>query len=221
MSFTQALLRQLAPLRASLGSLPFVRGLADGTLPMPRFQAYLLQDALYLRAYAQALTLAAARADRPEDAAFLTRMAQDTVAMEAAMQTTFLRTPPGQEAAVLPPAERGPVCQAYSDFILARTALDPFAVGLAALLPCFCLYQEVGVGIAATAQPDNPYGAWIATYRDPAFAEATETAVALTDRGAARAPAPVREAMAAAFTQAARYEWLFWDAAWRQHSWPT
>ncbi len=220
MSFTQTLMQQVAPLRASLASLPFVRGLAQGTLPTPLFQAYLIQDALYLQAYAQALTLAAARADRPEDAAFLGRMAQETVAMEAAMQTTFLQALPERQAAAPPTAERTPVCQAYSDFILARTALDPFAVGLAALLPCFCLYHEVGAGIAAAAQPDNPYRAWITTYQDPAFAEATDAAVALTDRAAQCATPPVREAMAAAFTQAARYEWLFWDAAGRQPRWP-
>ena len=44
---------------------PFVAGLTDGSLPRDRFRFYAVQDALYLREFARALSLAAARA--PED----------------------------------------------------------------------------------------------------------------------------------------------------------
>ena len=41
---------------------PFVAGLTDGTLPREAFRHYIVQDAHYLRGYARALALCAAKA---------------------------------------------------------------------------------------------------------------------------------------------------------------
>ena len=45
---------------------------------------------------------------------------------------------------------------------------------------------------AGRRRADHPYAAWIDTYADPAFAELTATAIALTDRAAAPASADQR-----------------------------
>jgi thiaminase/transcriptional activator TenA len=91
---------------------------------------------------------------------------------------------------------------------------------VAALLPCFWIYWDVGCAIAGTAAPDNPYRAWIDTYADPRFGEAVQAVIAAADRAAAGASNSVRERMLAAFTRAAQYEWLFWDGAYQRRSWP-
>src|SRR5262245_50669566 len=65
MTFTEELWREIAPIYAAILRHPFVRGLTDGSLPRESFQFYAVQDALYLREFARALSLAGARA--PED----------------------------------------------------------------------------------------------------------------------------------------------------------
>src|SRR5205823_9430160 len=60
--------------------------------------------------------------------------------------------------------------------------LDPWEVLVAALLPCFWIYWDVGCAIARTAAPQNPYKAWIDTYADERFGEAVRTVIAITDR---------------------------------------
>src|SRR5256884_9153062 len=65
MAFTDELWRGIEPIYAAILRHPFVRGLTDGSLPRESFQFYAVQDALYLREFARALSLAAARA--PED----------------------------------------------------------------------------------------------------------------------------------------------------------
>ena len=40
------------------------------------------------------------------------------------------------------------------------------------------------------------------------------------DRLAAQADPGTVERMHQAFATASRYEWMFWDAAWRQETWP-
>ncbi len=97
---------------------------------------------------------------------------------------------------------------------------EPWEVLVAALLPCFWLYWDVGSSIAKTAAPNNPYRAWIDTYADDGFGEAVRAVIATTDQAEAAASETVRDRMATAFIRSCQYEWLFWDGAWRQRSWP-
>jgi thiaminase/transcriptional activator TenA len=80
----------------------------------------------------------------------------------------------------------------------------------------------LGGGLRDQAARDhpNPYAAWIDNYADPAFGEATKRVCALVDAAAQEASPATRTAMARAFKQATRFEWMFWDSAWRRESWP-
>ncbi len=64
------------------------------------------------------------------------------------------------------------------------------------------------------------YQRWIDSYGSDDYQREVLLALELTDRvGLSLAP----EAEAAArrhFRTAARYEWMFWDAAYRQETWP-
>jgi thiaminase len=44
--------------------------------------------------------------------------------------------------------------------------------------------------------------------------------IAVFDAEAEAAGPRLREAMRARFLRSCRYEWMFWDAAWRQEQWP-
>lgn len=66
----------------------------------------------------------------------------------------------------------------------------------------------------------HPYAAWIETYADPAFAEATARAVTLADRAYAAASPAERIAMVAAFERSSRYEWMFFDQGTQLPTWP-
>ena len=56
--------------------------------------------------------------------------------------------------------------------LLATAYHEPWEVLMAALLPCFWIYWDVGNTIARKAAPDNPYRPWIDTYSDEAFGTA-------------------------------------------------
>ena len=66
MPFTTELWNAVSPIYAAILRHPFVTGLTDGSLPRETFRFYAVQDALYLREFARALSLAAARAPREE-----------------------------------------------------------------------------------------------------------------------------------------------------------
>lgn len=208
-----------APLYEAARTLPFNRALADGTLPMPAFRHYMIQDAHYLVGFAQALALAAAKSDQPGYVVQFAAAAAAAIEVERMLHTDFFSRfgVSTEEVAATPPT---PAAHHYICFLLASGFREPLAVHLAAMLPCFWMYREIGRDIHARASLDNPYRAWIDTYAGEEFSRAVDAMIEVTDVVWAEAGAKEQAAMHAAFTRAAQLEWMFWDSAYRDATWP-
>jgi len=141
------------------------------------------------------------------------------VAVEQALHGEYL-TQFGIDPAMLAAAEPSPDCLGYTSFLLAAAYHEPWEVLVAALLPCFWIYWDVGNTIARKASADNPYRAWIDTYSDEAFGAAVRAVIAATDRAADGTTAAIRERMMTGFIRSTQYEWLFWDGAYQRRGWP-
>ncbi|GAB3929649.1 aminopyrimidine aminohydrolase [Microlunatus endophyticus] len=206
---------------AAITGHPFLTGLADGSLPEPVFDRYLLDDAHYLTGYSAALAALSSRAIDPDGRLLLARSAAGAVEGERQLHRGHL-VPRGIDPDAPGAAEPSPTCVGYVESLRAAAALGPFAVGMAAVLPCFRVYAEVGAWIVAQRKPTagHPYRDWIDTYADPAFAEIVRSAEDYTDRLAEAAGRLEQAAMLAAYTRSTRFEWMFWDAAWRGERWP-
>jgi thiaminase (transcriptional activator TenA) len=217
--FSQEAWQATARLRAAIHALPFNAELAAGSLARDRFRHYITQDALYLGQFSRCLAIAAAKA--PDTALFqaFAQSALGAVAVERALHEHYLRQF-GIDPAALAAAEPAPDCLAYTSFLTATAYREPWPVLVAALLPCFWLYWDVGCAIAVKAAAGNPYRAWIDTYADPRFGERVEAAIAAADTAADGETPTGLAKMHAAFILACRYEWLFWDGAHRRRAWP-
>lgn len=193
--------------------LPFVKSLADGTLPMEKFMFYLRQDSLYLQTYFKVLSHIASRLGNGDYASAFIKFAADGVAVEQALHESFLK---GCRPS---PGEMSPACTLYTS-VLKSQSYEAVEVEAAAVLPCFWVYQRVGEEIYRNGcNPDNPYKAWIETYADEAFAASTKLAIEICDDLADKASPEVREKMTEIFTMCARLEWMFWDSAWNLEKW--
>ena len=208
-------------LRRAMMELPFTVELADGTLSRERFQFYLVQDARYLAGFGRALALAATRAPAEEDMAFFAGAVRESVVVERELHARYLRRF-GVSAEEVGRTETSPTCLAYTSYLLAVAQAGTYAELIAALLPCFWIYHEVGTQILdRQGAGDNPYREWIDTYADEEFGAAVATCRATVDRAAEAGTAHERSRMLAAFVRATEYEWMFWDSAYRMESWPT
>src|SRR5260370_16119672 len=67
---------------AAILAHPFLAGMTDGSLPADAFTFYVVQDALYLRRYAQALAAVATHAPDPAQTEMFARHAAGIVAVE-------------------------------------------------------------------------------------------------------------------------------------------
>ncbi|RMB04843.1 thiaminase II [Eilatimonas milleporae] len=208
-----------AALRRAIHDLPFNRDLADGSLTGDRFRFYMIQDALYLEQYARALATAAAKAPEPDAMERFALASQEALVVERALHGGFFETfgITADEAAAASPS---PTCYGYTNFLLSTAHTGSYEELVAAILPCFWIYWDVGRYIAGKTGPDNPYQAWIDTYSDADFGDAVEAVIAITNRAAATASATCRNAMLKAFRRSTQYEWMFWDSAYRLETWP-
>lgn len=216
MSWSGRLWAEIEPVYAQILAHPFLGGLADGSLDPAAFGHYLTQDALYLGDFARALAVLAAKAPTHADTAMLSRHAAGTVEVELALHAALLADLGVDPAA----ATAGPTTRAYTSYLLAAAYGASFAEGLAAVLPCYWIYAQVGTALVRRGSPQPRYQRWIDTYAGPEFEVLVGEVLELTDRiGVALDPGEQARARARVAT-AARYEWMFWDAAWRQESWP-
>ena len=200
---------------------PFIAALADGSLEEATFVRYLVDDAHYLEQYARVLALLAARAPDAVGIELFATSAVGAIAAERELHRGFLG-PRGLDPDVargvgdVPVPEPSTTGVAYTGYLLQLASSAPLEVAIAGVLPCFRVYAEVGASLQLRRAPGvHPYAAWIDTYADPEFQEAVDEVERYADllRGE-------RAAMLAAYETATRYEWMFWDAAWRGEHWP-
>ncbi|KAB1660272.1 bifunctional hydroxymethylpyrimidine kinase/phosphomethylpyrimidine kinase [Pseudoclavibacter chungangensis] len=196
----------IEPIRTATDELAFVRYLGDGTLDREAFVRYLAQDALYLREYARALAAASLLAPTPEEQAFWAASANGAIAAETELHAGRV----GHES--LFSAEPFDTTSAYVDHLLAFAARGDYLGLVAAILPCFWMYDDIGRRLAARRRPDHPFGDWLATYDDPAFAASTRSAIEIVTRHAAAVDGEERERMRRAFEVSARHELRFFAA---------
>lgn len=212
--FTDELWEEIAPIKKAIDQGQFVRGLGDGSLSQDKFNYYMVQDALYLAAYAKALAGLATFAHDPDDLVFWAEASANSIKVERELHASHVD--------VMAAATPSPTCRAYSDFLAAQLASGEYGIAAAAVLPCFWIYQVVGTELLDTAGDleKHPYGDWIGMYANPVFAEETKIVRGIVDRVAEGVLELQRQRMRDAFVQASRYEWMFWDAAWRMETWP-
>lgn len=192
---------------------PFVRGIADGSLPLPAFRRYLLQDYLFLVQFVRAYALAAFKAES------LDAFREKTSAIQALLHEMTLHI--GYcadwgiaEADVLKEPE-APQTVAYTRWVLDRGFTGDILDLEVALAPCAIGYGEIALRIEASPirrHGDNPYESWIAMYSGEEYQALARASAERIDRlgeshgGTARLPV-----LAATFEQAARLEADFWQ----------
>ncbi|MDO5676223.1 MAG: TenA family protein [Propionibacteriaceae bacterium] len=208
-----------AEIRRRIDELPLLVELADGSLDVNRFVEYLVQDDFYLRGYTRALAMLATRAPSPEAAGFWAGSASGAVAAEVEMHAGLMSDP--ALAGAPRPTVASPTTRAYVNMLQTMTAYEPYEVGVAAVLPCYWVYADVGARLAETASAvkDHPFGNWAAAYADPVFQNETRRAIELLDEAAAAVDDATRERMLTAFIDATYYEEQFWAKSYDQETW--
>lgn len=217
-SWSARLWTDIEPIFAAILTHPFITGLTDGSLDEDAFARYIAQDVHYLRDYARALAIVGAKAPTLVDTAMFARHAAEVFDVELALHSTLLPEL-GLDPTLLGAIPSTPTTLAYTSYLLATAYGGSFADGLAAVLPCYWIYAEVGAALLARGSSDRRYQLWIDSYGGDEFAATVAQVLELADRTEPTLTVAAETAARAHFATTARYEWMFFDAAYRREEW--
>lgn len=192
----------IAPLRSGIDELAFIVQLADGTLEREKFEYYLAQDALYLQRYAQVLAQASALAPELDSQRFWARGAGEILEGELQLHRSRL-----VEGLANPSA----TTLNYVNHLASCNTSYPELI--AAILPCYWLYQDIGKRLAAANHEGHPYGDWLQTYASEEFDASTAQAIEMVRDAWMLADAGQRERMRQAFLRSSEHELAFFAQA--------
>ena len=196
----------------------FVRKLGEGTLPLPVFQDYLVQDYHFLVQFARAYALAAYKSRNLAD------IKDATGALQAIVHETDLHRRLtarwGITEEELDAAAEKQTTVAYTRYVLDTGMSGDLLDMHVALSPCSIGYAEIGAALepqrtrALDAGEEHPYGEWIAEYSGTEFQTAAQAATERLDALTAGGVTAERfDSLVEIFRAATRLEAAFWQQA--------
>ncbi len=219
MSFTASIQSDATEIWEAILDHPMVTQLGEGTLDEKPFRYWVCQDYVYLIEYSRVFAYGAAKAPDLSTMQTFAELLDATLNTEMELHRSYAAQfdiSPQELAATTP----SPTTQAYTDFLVRTAAAGTFGDIIAALLPCMWGFNETGRHLAETGLPDHDgYADWIEMYAGDEFTELTDWCKDLMNEVAADASEADQKRFRDLFTTSARYEYRFWDAAWRQEDW--
>jgi thiaminase (transcriptional activator TenA) len=217
--FTGELWRSIEGVYAEILAHPFLTGLTDGTLAKEHFRFYVLQDAFYLREYARALSLAGVRSPDESALVMFNEHSAGAIIVERSLHEGFLKDL-GVTQAEAEETKMSPTTLAYTSFLLKTSTLGDYPEVLGAVLPCYWIYERVGKALLERGSSNPLYQRWIDTYGGEEFGSLVEAVLDLTDKVCEGLNPAQKARVREAFVATSRYEWMFWNAAWKLEGWP-
>jgi len=221
MSFSEHLRKKAQQIWDAQLTHPFVVALGNGTLPDRRFKYYILQDARFLGDLARVFAAGAQKAPDAESALRFAKLVEETIVTERGLHESYGKrwkmTPHEMQSVPMAPTN-----YAYTRHMLAVAAAGSAAEITVVALPCAWIYCVVGHHLLKHGPPkaDHPYRDWLMLYASPEFAAVQEWMRAKVDEWSNDAAAAEQRRMEDAFVISSRYEWMFWEMAWKGEEWP-
>ncbi|MFT4415874.1 thiaminase II [Fredinandcohnia humi] len=218
MKFSQQLRTEVDHIWGASFTHPFVKGIGDGTLSLESFRYYVLQDSYYLSHFARVQSLGAAKAEDLQTTNLFAKHAQGTYEAELSLHESFstLLHITKEEQANLTPA---PTAYAYTSHLYRATYSGHLGDIVAALLPCYWLYYEIGEKLKECKPKEPIYQQWIAAYGGDWFRALVEEQIELIDCIAEKVTEADRKRMKDHFIISSQYEYAFWDMAYKLEEW--
>lgn len=219
MNFTDDLDAVAEPIWDAILEHPMVEALGAGNLDEEPFRYWVRQDYVYLIDYARVFAHGATKAPDLERMGTFADLLDSTINTEMDLHRAYAAEF-GISEAELEATEPSPTTRAYTDFLVRTASTGTFGDLVASLLPCMWGFNETGKRLAARGVPDDErYAEWIEMYAGDEFTELTAWCKELMNDVAADKSEAERARFRNLFRTSGRYEYRFWDAAWRREEW--
>jgi thiaminase/transcriptional activator TenA len=221
MSFSNHLKTLAQPVWDAQLTHPFVLALGNGTLPERKFRYYILQDARFLADLSRVFAAGAVTAPDSDSALRFAKLAEDTITVERSLHENYGRRwkMTAKQMTAVPMA---PTNYAYTRHMLSVAHSGSATEITVVALPCAWIYCVVGQHLLKMGPPpkSHPYRDWLLLYASPEFAAVQQWMRKKVDEWSKTAGEAERQRMEQSFLISSRYEWMFWEMAWKEEEWP-
>jgi thiaminase/transcriptional activator TenA len=215
MKVSQRLYEVALPIWESYYDHPFVKGIADGTLPVEKFQFYMIQDHKYLMQYAKVFALGVIKATSESDMRLFSDLITATLDTENAVHQSYL----GKLGITREMIDNTPMClnnESYTNYMISISFKEGLAELATAVLACSWSYKLIGDHMEKIpGSLDHPfYRHWIETYTSQAFRDCNDVMIDFVDRLTEGYTEQQLKNLDHIITNCSIYEDQFWDMAW-------
>ena len=198
---------------------PFVTASGDGTLPVEKFQYFMLQDYLYLFDYARVFALGVVKARDPKLMRTFAENVNAILGGEMNIHRAYMQRlgiTEEQVSAVQPSLDN----LSYTHYMMAVADMGGPMELVASILACSWSYAEIGHALAKLpGAADHPfYGEWVRSYASDDYAATNQALIDLMDTLAEGASDAQLAHLTDIFVNCSRYELGFWEMAWEMRT---
>jgi thiaminase (transcriptional activator TenA) len=198
---------------------PFVTGIANGDLSLEAFRYYVLQDSYYLSHFARVQAIGASKAADLFTTSRMAAHAQGTFEAELGLHEKFIKQL-GVTKEEIDNFLPSPTAYAYTSHLYRVAASGSLGEIIAAILPCYWIYFEIGQLLKGSIPGVPIYQEWIGAYGGEWFSELVNEQISRLDSLALEASPIEKQRMKQHFIISSQYEFLFWDMAYKLEKWP-
>ncbi|SFA83515.1 thiaminase II [Clostridium frigidicarnis] len=218
MKFTEYLFEESKEIWEGYLNHPFIKELANGTLPKEKFKNYLIQDYLYLKEYSKVFCLGVIKASTMEEMRFFYNAIKGSMDDETAVHITYLKNF-GIKPTDLERCESTLITKSYTSYMKGEALTGELKEIAAAVLPCTWSYNYIGMEIAKRYKDNlkgNFYEPWVEVYSSQSYKDFTDEWIEYTDNLCSNLTEKEKEKLRDIFVTSSIYEMQFWDMAYEE-----
>ena len=218
MKTSERLYQVAFPIWESYYNHPFVKGIADGTLPKEKFLFYMIQDHKYLMQYAKVFALGVIRSVKESDMRVFGDLIKATLDTENAVHQSYLASLGITREMI----DSTPMClnnESYTNYMISIGFKGGLAEIAAAVLACSWSYKLIGDYIEENypESKNHPfYSNWVNTYSSQGFRDANDLMIDMCDRFTEGFTEEQIQELEKIVIICSKYEYQFWDMAWSE-----
>ncbi len=215
MKVSERLYNAALPIWESYYEHPFVRGIADGTLPKEKFAYYMIQDHKYLMQYAKVFALGVIRAEKESDMRMFGSLITATLDTENAVHQSYLARF-GIDRSVIDSTPMALNNESYTNYMISIGFKGGLAEIAAAVLACSWSYELIGEYIEKNypdAKNGELYGDWVNTYTSEGYRACNDEMIEMCDRFSEGLSEEQIQNLENIVKICSEYEYQFWDMA--------
>lgn len=217
MTFTEYLFEEVKEIWEGYLKHPFIKEIADGTLPKEKFKKYLIQDYLYLKEYSKVFCAGVVKAPTIQEMRFFYKSIKGTMEDETDIHIEYLKGF-GLQPTEVECLDYELVTSSYTSYMQGVALTSGLKEIVAAVLPCTWSYNYIGRYLQETygeKLEGNFYKPWIDLYGSKEFTDFSDEWIEYTNRLCEDLSEDERKKLRDIFIKASIYEMEFWHMAYR------